>query len=77
MSDETWTETHRDKLVQMAVEARAWGDPHAEAAAIRAALAEIARLQAAIHLALANGDRTRLGTVRPILADAVNTSVRA
>jgi len=35
---------------------------------------EINRLKSAIHLALANGDRTQLGTVRPILADAVNAS---
>jgi len=38
----------------------------------RVGLTEIDRLREAIHLALANKDRTHLGTVRSILADAVN-----
>ena len=46
---------------------------------IKAVVFEHERAEAltkAIHLALANSDRTHLGTVRSILADAVNEETR-
>jgi len=85
MTDAPFTETHLVRLVSHAAALRHIGErsiADAIAAALveidrltwreRVGLTEIDRLREAIHLALANKDRTRLGTVRSILADAVN-----
>jgi len=81
MTDTPFTETHRAKLQTWAdLSDGPTGDTFRAALAEidrltwreRVGLTEIDRLREAIHLALANKDRTHLGTVRSILADAVN-----